>query len=68
MPNVCATNPEDDVGGDIGSVVGDALEVLGDKDSLHGLLGELWLLFDQLEQVSVGQAIHAIDIVVHGAH
>jgi len=33
MANVGAANPEDDVGGDIGSVVGDALEVLGDQDS-----------------------------------
>jgi len=49
MAHVRAANPEDDVGGDVGGVVSDALEALRDQDAVHRLLGELGLILNELE-------------------
>ncbi len=65
MANVGTSDPEDDVGGDVGGMVGDAFQAAGDHEAIHGLLGELGFLLDELEQVGVGAAIHAVDLVVH---
>jgi len=56
---------QDYVGGNVRGVIGDPLEILGDQDAVHGLLRKLRFLFDQLEQVAVGAAVHTVDLVVH---
>ena len=67
MADVCAANPEDDIGGDVGGVVGDTFEAARDHQAVHCLLGVLRLFLDELEQVGMGAAVHAIDFVVHFA-
>lgn len=67
MADIGAPNPEDNVGGDVGGVVCDALETARDEEAVDGLLGVLRLLLNELEQIGVRAAIHAVNLVVHFA-
>ena len=56
MPEVGAANPEDHVGGDVGGVVGDALQIARDDDGLEGLRGAVGALLDDADKVGVREA------------
>ena len=47
VADVCAADPEDDIGGDVGGVVGDALKVAGDEHTVEGLGGVVGLALDE---------------------
>ena len=64
VANVCAAHPEDDVFGDVGGVVADALEVAGDDEGVEGLRGELGFLLDERAEGVEGCVVHLIDLVI----
>src|ERR1700678_1712257 len=65
VPDVGAADPEDDVAGDVGRVVGNAFESAGDDDRVQGLKAHVRLLLHHFHEVGAGHAIHAVDLVVH---
>jgi len=66
VADVVASDPEDDVFGDVGGVVGGALEVAADDDGVEGLLGDLGMLLHDGHQFFLDSAVHLVDLVVHG--
>src|ERR1035437_3422758 len=68
VAHVGTAYPENDVGGDVRSMIGDALKGPRDKQAVHCLLGDFWIFLHELEQVSEGAAVHAVDFIVHLAH
>src|SRR5438046_8717760 len=63
MADVKSADPEDDVFGNVGSVVGDALEVTRGENELHAGAHQLGLLRHVLEQLlenAVAVLTHAI--------
>src|SRR5579863_2192620 len=68
VADICPANPEDDIGGNVGRMIGYALEAARDHQAVHRLLCELRPFLDELEQIGMGAAIHAVDLVIHFAH
>jgi hypothetical protein len=54
MPHIGAANPENDIGSDIGGMIGNALETARNHQATHGLMRGLRLLLDHLQQVGLG--------------
>ena len=66
MADVKASDPEDDVFGDVGGVVADALEVAGDDEGVEGLGGEVGAFLDEVGEGVEGGIVHLVDLVVEG--
>jgi len=54
MPHIGTANPENDIGSDIGGMIGNALETARNHQAIHDLLRGLRLLLDHLQQVGLG--------------
>ena len=65
MADIRAAHPEYDVRGDIGRVVGDALQVACGNDRIQRLEAGIRQLLHDLNQIDVRGAIHVVDVVVH---
>src|ERR1043165_7712680 len=68
VAHVFAAGPEDDVFGDVGGVVGDALEVARNDDRVDAHARRLWVGLDQASQHELRFAVHAVDVVIHDAY
>ncbi len=66
VADVVAADPEDDVFGDVGGVVGGALEVAADDDGVEGLLGDVGVLLHDVDELALDGAVHVVDFVVEG--
>ena len=64
VTNVGAADPEDDVFGDVGGVVADALEIAGDDQGVEGLGGELGFFLDEGGERVEGSVVHVVDLIV----
>src|SRR4029077_10289633 len=65
VANVGALHPEDYVFGDVGGVVGDALQVAGDEQGVESLPHDVGTLVHRLHQLNESIVLHAIDDVIH---
>src|ERR1700693_1206266 len=65
VPYVGAADPEDDIPGDVGGVIGYALERSGDDDRVQSLQADLRVAFHHLHQLGPGNAVHVIDLIIH---
>ena len=68
MADVGAEDPEDYVFGDVGGVVGDALEIAGDEKGVERLLRALRLFVHAADEDDEGFVAHAVDDVIHFEH
>ena len=64
MADVGAPDPEDHVFGDVGGVVGGALEVAGDDDGAEGLAAEDGVLLHDGDEFGLDGAVEVVDLVV----
>jgi hypothetical protein len=65
VADVGALHPEDDIFGDVGSVVSDALQIAGDEQGVKRLAHDVWALVHRLDQLYKSIIAHAIDDIVH---
>jgi hypothetical protein len=65
VADVSALHPKDDVLRDVGGVVGDALEIARDQQSVEGLPHYFGALVHRLHQLDECVVFHAIDDVIH---
>src|ERR1700691_1060662 len=65
VADVGALHPEDYVFGDVGGVVGDALQVAGHEQSVECLPHDFGTLIHGLDQLDEGIVFHAVDHVIH---
>ena len=66
VADVGAADPEDDVFGDVGGVVGGALEVAADDDGVERLAADDRVLLHDFDEFGLDVAVHVVDLVVHG--
>src|ERR1700758_3435583 len=65
VAHVGALYPEDDVFGNVGGVVGDALQIAGYQQRIERLAHNFWPIVHSLDQLDEGIVAHAIDDVIH---
>src|ERR1700730_11642552 len=63
VADVGATDPEDDIPGDVGGVVGYTLKRPGNDDRVQSLQADLRMAFHYLHELAPGNAIHAINLI-----
>jgi len=68
MADISSADPEYDVRGNIGRVVGDAFQVAGSDDRIQRLQTGIRRLLHDLDQIDMRGAIHVIDVVIHLAN
>src|SRR5437762_3201604 len=65
VTNVGTENPEDDVLGDVGGVIGNALQVACNEQCIQRLLSHLWTFIHGSHEHNECFVSHAIDNVIH---
>src|SRR6266404_2750086 len=65
VPDIGTLHPEDDVLGDVGGVVGNALQIASHQEGIQSLAYDLGALVHGLDQLNEGIVAHAVDHVVH---
>ena len=68
MAHIGALHPEDHVLGDVGGVVGHALQIAGHQQRIQRLPHHVRALIHGLDQLDEGFVAHAVDHVVHFEH
>src|SRR5258708_12693757 len=65
VAHVGALHPEDNVLGDVGGVVGNALQIARYEERVEGLPHDFGTLVHRLDELDEGIILHAIDDVIH---
>ncbi len=64
VADVGSANPEDDVFGDVGGVVADALQIARDDERVERLRSQLGLFLDERAERVEGGVVHLVDLIV----
>src|ERR1700691_3173355 len=65
VPDIGATNPENHIPGDVGGVVGNALQSARDDDRIQCLQAYVRLLLHDFHEFAARNTVHLIDLIVH---
>src|SRR5579871_4796304 len=68
VAHIRALDPEDDVLGDVGGVVGNTLQISSDQQSIECLAHNVGALIHGLDQLDESVIAHAVDDVIHLKH
>src|SRR5580698_5704370 len=68
VPHIGATDPEDNVLGDVCCMVCCALQVARDDDRIQRLPADHRVLLHHLHQLVLDVTVHIVDLVVHCQH
>lgn len=68
MPNVDTFDQEEDVLGDVSSVIRHAFQIMRDENQIERGRGGRLPLFHQVEQLAVNGILEIVDFIVGGKH
>src|SRR5579863_1733879 len=68
VTHIGALHPENHIFGDVGSVIGDPLQIAGDEERVESLADRLWPVVHRLYELDKCIVAHAVDHVIHFEH